>query len=568
MLWENWRLTRNESAQRLVQGFLLSGAALAWFAGFGRAGNDSARFALFLLGMTYMPMWISVARLNGGRFMDGYRPGYPFYFLYTRPVRTFVLVGAPMAYNVGLTVALYIVSALVLRQAFGSPFPVLPLAAMLAAFHVAQWAAQWGTSSKAVQWCGSIVAAMGFTGLAMWRGREWPARFDFSIGDYTLMAAVAAACFSLTVAGVARQRRGDALAFNPRTVTRSGFLDWLAGLFPSTCPTASATRAQIWFELKSSGLPVLAIGGALAIVIPLLVVIGVQIDVVLSRFYHRPAGLAGPASLAAAMVVALFSPSTVLLLGGNAFGIRTRQGRTHASVFDATQACGTARIACLKVLVRSVCVLAALVAVGVSVWAAMSFIAVSDSGAPLQRYEPVRSWQRALEGPIGAMSASQLLALAFIISAGVAIMVAVRAALPALRTRYPRLLKIAGWTLLLDGVVLVLLSLGARRGIVAEVVAVAIFKASRWGVAAAIGLAALYVVWRTFAERLLTLRATLVVVLISAAFATAWVTVLRATGMPLADMPTLDALAMLSPAALPLMASVLAPWSLSCARHT
>jgi hypothetical protein len=45
-------------------------------------------------------------------------------------------------------------------------------------------------------------------------------------------------------------------------------------------------------------------------------------------------------------------------------------------------------------------------------------------------------------------------------------------------------------------------------------------------------------------------------------------TVLRAAGVQLAGMPTIDVLSMLSPALLPLMASLLAPWSLSRIRHT
>src|SRR4051794_36957779 len=98
LLWENWHLTRREASQRLAQGIVLAAAVLTGVAAFGPIGNGAARLALGLLVMTYAPMWLSVAKLNGGRFMDGYRPGYPFYFLYTRPVRTFVLVGVPMAY--------------------------------------------------------------------------------------------------------------------------------------------------------------------------------------------------------------------------------------------------------------------------------------------------------------------------------------------------------------------------------------------------------------------------------------------------------------------------------------
>ena len=76
-----------------------------------------------------------------------------------------------------------------------------------------------------------------------------------------------------------------------------------------------------------------------------------------------------------------------------------------------------------------------------------------------------------------------------------------------------------------------------------------------------------YLLWRGFAEQLLTLRAACGAVLVSAAFGVAWVTLLRAAGVQLAGMPTTDAAWMLSPTLLPLMASVLAPWSLSRIRH-
>jgi hypothetical protein len=71
-----------------------------------------------------------------------------------------------------------------------------------------------------------------------------------------------------------------------------------------------------------------------------------------------------------------------------------------------------------------------------------------------------------------------------------------------------------------------------------------------------------------FAERLLTLRWAFGLVLVSAAFGAAWVTMLRAAGVQLVAMPTMNALWVLSPALLPLTASVLAPWSLNRMRHT
>ena len=121
---------------------------------------------------------------------------------------------------------------------------------------------------------------------------------------------------------------------------------------------------------------------------------------------------------------------------------------------------------------------------------------------------------------------------------------------------------------MLYGVALVLLTLAAPRWNGLEIPLGAIFRATSWVAAAAIVLATAYLAWRTFAERLLTLRQAWGVVLLSATFAAAWLTVLRAAGLSLADMPAADAVRMLAPAMLPLTISVLAPWSYSRVRHT
>ncbi|HVG55920.1 MAG TPA: hypothetical protein VM846_15885 [Vicinamibacterales bacterium] len=565
MLWENWRLTRIEAFQRVVQGVVVPAVVLAGAAAFGPIDNGAVRLALGLLVMTHMPLWLSVAKLNGGRFMDGYRPGYPFYFLYTRPIRTFALVGAPMAYLAASGMAAYLLSALVLRAIFGYPFPLLPLAALIAAYHVAQWAAQWGTSNKVVQFIGSAVGGLGFTLLGMYRTREWPARLDVQFVDYAVLAAVCVVSVGLAVAGVARQRRGEARSVTPRTVTRSGFSEWLAGLFRLPCPTLSATRAQIWFELKTSGLPVLVIGVAFAIVIPLLLAVTTRLDVALSAFFTEPA------TRVVAVLAAMLSVPAVLLLGGNAFGIRARQGRKYANVYEATQAYGTARIAGLKVLVRSACLMAALVAVGTSIWTSASVIpfdVLGDQDTFIEKSRmPVSGWMRTIEGTVRAMSAYELFALAVVAAIVVAVMVTLRAAQPALRARYTRRMNIATWVVLLSAGALVLLVLATRRGIGVELLLNTI-TATKWIAVAAMTLATAYLLWRVLAEQILTLRQACGAILMSAAFGVAWITVLQAVGVQLSGRPAMDAAWMLSPALLTLMAAVLAPWSLSRVRHT
>jgi hypothetical protein len=388
-----------------------------------------------------------------------------------------------------------------------------------------------------------------------WPPNLWPTLFDFPLTDYALIGAIGLASFGLTVAAVARQRRGDGLAATPST-PGAGFWDWLVSLFRFPCPTVSATRAQVWFDLKSAGLPLLTIGVALAIVNPLLFAVSGPIDALLSGgYYARPF----------AMLFAMSSVLAMLAFGANAFAIRARQGRLYASAFEATQPYGTARLACLKVLVRSACLLAAGVAVGVSVWTSLPLL---GDAVFIQMFdEPLSSLQRAIKSAAAALTGYEQLALVVVASISVALTVASLATLAALWARYPRRLNIAGLLFLLYGLALVLLALGQRwNGL--EIPLGAILRATSWVAASAIVLATGYLLWRGFAEQLLTLRQASGAVLVSAAFGAACLTLLRGAGVSLAGMPAADAVWMLSSALLPLMASVLAPWSLSRIRHT
>ena len=561
LLWENWRLTRGEVAWRLSFGLVGGSAALA-------LSDSGATIAVWVLLSQHGVFSMSIAKLTGGRFMDGYRPGFPLHLLYTRPVRMSVIVGVAMAYDAVSGAAMYVASAALLGFAFGQTLPVLSMAVLIMVFRMVCLFVQWSTRSRVFQWLGSSGIWLAVIALFNIRGGGSPLQLDFSFAETALMASIGLVSFALTVPGVARQRRGDARAAIPRT-KGSGAADWFAGLFRFPCPTSSPIAAQVWLDLRSSGLAVLAIGLALAIVIPLLFVVTTRLDVVLSGAFTEPL------TRSVAIAVAMFSLPAVLILGGNAFGIRRRQGRTYASAFDATQASGTARMAGLKVLVRSVCLLTALAAVGTSIWTSASIIpfdVLEDNDTFIDKSRnPVSGWMRAIEGAVVAMSAYELLALAFVTAIVVAVMVAARAAFTALRARYPRQLNIAGSLLLLQVFVLVLLTLAEQYRIAPTLVLYAAQDVTIWVikvVAAASVLATVYFFWTVLAERLLTPRQACGAILVSAAFGAAWMTLLTAAGVPLGRMPATDAVQLVMwPTLLPLMASVLAPWSLSRIRH-
>ena len=126
MLWEIWRVTRVEAAWKLAFGIVGGLAVLALCAAVAPADNaktyedimdNGAAAAMILLVLPHVVSWPSLARLNGGR------PGFPLSLNYTRPVRTAVIVGLPMAYLTAVSSAVYLVSALLLRVDLGLCVP-------------------------------------------------------------------------------------------------------------------------------------------------------------------------------------------------------------------------------------------------------------------------------------------------------------------------------------------------------------------------------------------------------------------------------------------------------------
>jgi hypothetical protein len=464
-----------------------------------------------------------------------------------------------MAYLTALPAAIYLVSALLLRVISGYPFPLLPVAAWITALNLVLAAINWPTRRFGVlMMLGNLVAGCGWVLFADHRLNSfpngfdwhdspalWPAIFDFPLTDYAVIALIGLASFAAAVAGVGRLRHGDADPAGRRAGGSAGVPKWLVKLDRLRCPTSSATRAQVWFELKSSGFGVLVIGLAIAILTPL--VFAVSAPVV----WFRPF----------AIMWTVLSVMLGLFVGTNS-GFGFKQGRLERNAFEATLAVGSARLVAIKVIVRSVVVLAALMVLGLSVWGSLSFIAAGKG------YEPLRSWQRAIEGAVGAMTGYEQIALTVVLFIGFAALGASHASLWALWTRYFRRMNIAASLLLLYGLALALLALAGRNGIVSDYQVDVLFNATRWIAALAMVFTSVYLLWSDLAQRLVTLRYVCGALLVSAAFGAAWLTTLRASGVPLAGMPTTNAVLWLLPVLLPLMGSVLAPWSLSRLRHT
>jgi hypothetical protein len=538
MLWENWRLTRVEAAQRMGLGLLAGAGALTLM-------DNGATAAFWFVLVAHSFIWFSIAKLNGGKFADGYKPGFPFFLLYTRPVSTVMLVGVAMAYDALTCLAMYLTSAALLGFVFGEPLPVFSVALVILASHFAYACVQWSTRSRLVQWIGSIPFYLPLF-LMLQAKVESSLDFQFSLAENTFLVLMCVVSFALTVAGVTRQRRGDIVSVVAQQKEGTGgYPDWLVNLVRFRCPTSSATRAQMWFELRSSGLPVLAIGLGVAILIFVLFLVSVSIP---------------PVRYAAISVTMFCVPVMLFGLGVNAFGIRSRQGRTYASTFEMTQPFGTARLAALKLLVRTACVVVALVAIGLSVWGSSSFIGEWDSwipsGSNVDASPGLLELRRQVGKQLAGLAWPAFTALAAVGAILIAGIVALQATRPALKARYPHVLLVVQWLPAVWGLALLLLTLAIRAGFAPAPLVGAIVTATLWVAGAAMVLGTIYFLWSGLGKRTITSGYAWGALGMAALFAA-----------PASLGPDGGKIGHYLLALLILMIMILAPWSLGRVRH-
>jgi hypothetical protein len=549
MLWEQWRLSRVEGVQRLFLGLLAASGALLL------NQDNGVTVAVWILAAAHGFFWFSIAKLNGGRFMDGYKPGFPLYLLYTRPLPTALVVGVSMAYDALSCAALYILSAALLGAAFGKPLPMFSVAACLVAYHLVSTCIQWSTQNRIVQWVGSIAIFWPLVGLLK-SSLDSPDQGRFTLAQGAMLVLLGLVSFGLTVAGVARQRRGDAVAQEPRKEIWGGYPEWMVNLVRFSCPTSSAMKAQLWFELRSSGLPVLTIGLSLAVLICLLFAAGIVIAPLRT----------------VAMGITVFSfPFVLFFCASNAFGIRSKQGRLYAGTFETTQPYGTAQLAALKVLVRSACVLIALATIAASVWASSSFMGAWGAWSAgieggVNAVPELLKFRGRIGDAIAGQSGWGFVALAAVVSIGVAGLVAWQSAREALRVRYARRVLVAQWAPAAWGLSIGLATLAGKTGFIAPSAVRSIVQAAMWLPTAALLLATIYFLRSNVAERVLTVHYVAGALAILAAFGAAYATLLAGAWLGGAE-PTL--MALLSwPVLLLMMGGALAPWALNRVRHT
>src|SRR5262245_55284664 len=156
LLWEWWRMTR-----RQVVFFVALGGIPSW-ALLSRASDPNIQYVVFLLLVVVATLaWVAMLARSA-------RNGFPLTHAYARPVRTRLLVAVPMTYLALACAATYAGPAISLRLAFGTPFPVLPVAVLLAAGAALFAACNWSTRARVARSGASIVLLVGLEPGVRW----------------------------------------------------------------------------------------------------------------------------------------------------------------------------------------------------------------------------------------------------------------------------------------------------------------------------------------------------------------------------------------------------------------
>jgi len=538
VLWECWRVSRLLLASVMFLAMLVG-------AGLNALPIDDERVAtLLVVWAFYFAVFGQLWTLN----IDS-RTGFTLRLGFTRPIPTWVLVTVPMVYVAASSAVTYIVPILFLRTALGIPLPLLPAA--LASTVCLTWVAfSWSSANPvrrrafaAILWLIAMIWIMSNLSEAGGPPTTGVAEtFTFSTAGYGWMALFSAAAFWVTIAGVARQRRGDD-GFAPIQPTRedavarprNAFRAWIADRLGVKCPVSSPERAQLWFEVSTAGGHVLTTGILTALAAPIFFTI-----------------LSANGMLGEAVYFWVWFPLMVPVLVAlpSMLGLRQKQGASYLDAFAATRPMGTARLVGLKVLVTSLALLLSWVVLVAGLWILAVELAVwgPETQAAFAEYfgDFFPSWPGTADGM------RMIVAVVVLFTAGVA-------GAGVLHACFVLNGKRVGFTGLGLGIYIASCVFLSIRG---WVDGYTIWVVHAWTVPGIVLLGTVYLLRRLIAERIFTSRGFIVVLGTWVGFAllSRWVN--PEPNDSFHDRPVFFLFALL-----PLAAAALAPWSFSRLRH-
>jgi hypothetical protein len=301
------------------------------------------------------------------------RAGFPMRFEFRLPVSTTLLVGVPMLALGALCASLYMIPVLLDRILYGVPMPVVAGAVLVGTVATLLAAASWTTVTNPTRGVALVLAVSACARLLAWmqpfhfkNGRRAgepafdPDMLSFSTTQYLLLALFVLLLFGVTAYSVGRQRQDERWRLNlarpgARThgtsVSVGALLDRVTDLLRLPCPVSSPRSAELWLECKRLGVPMLALGVLLALLMPLLP----WIDSLFGSQMTRLLATAAP---------------VVLFFTGVGIGIFNRRSASggYMNPFEGTRGLGTLQLAGIQLGTLGTALVLGTALIGFSLW--------------------------------------------------------------------------------------------------------------------------------------------------------------------------------------------------------
>lgn len=367
LLWKNWQLTwRPVLLQQLI---VIAGFSLFMVVVYpnGPDADALAGFNLTVHALVLVSLLVLLGASSAIPVKSGdknYKTGFPHRQEYVLPISTALLVIVPLVYFCLLFVFAYVFPMLVISALFDVTGPQFIFTVLLFESILTILALSWWTTNGVAHTLGWIVVILLYWNQARFLG------FSISEETHTVVLAsltqlivptlITTALLGLMFFGVKQQRCGDnVFGFEQEHSNSAGRFLW-RNLFPfalTSCPTDSNVAAELWRERQLRGFSSAGFNGILVAFTALLFMRVLSL-------YGAFDGEQEDVLIIPAMHYFLLA----LVMGFQAFGVSMRNGTPHFSVFDRTVPLATAKLVAIKLSVNIAGLVVAAIAMLLVVW--------------------------------------------------------------------------------------------------------------------------------------------------------------------------------------------------------
>lgn len=349
ILWEFWRMNRIDAGVRMGAVCVF---ALLLFTAAERLGGIQAQVIRGIV--TLLMLSLSVMSASWMNALDHAGMVYNFRLAFVRPVTSLQIVLIPMMLVVFLAITCYLLPALILRNLWGAPVPIVGPCVLVASQVACFCAAVWSCSTRPRRWVSLVLTASLIAFLFsvfVWRHQSEvpfllemgrPEYFDLWLSEILVCVVLFVGAVCITWRSIDRQRHGVSTKPWPKMFRKSKPVSVSTaeiGISETGRRFSGPVAAQFWYEVRQVGPNALRLGIVLPLLLFAFLVPVAWIDTKWQYASH------------VWLVAMLACPVLFQFVGADsALGLLNRNGAVYLSSFDATRPMACDALIAIKLL--------------------------------------------------------------------------------------------------------------------------------------------------------------------------------------------------------------------------